>query len=270
MRRRTRARQLALEVLYQADIRREDARGIAPDYLAGRTEDGDLLEFATSLVNGACEHIEDIERLARMHSPCGPLDSSIVPMVVKKTTHGERGYDIFSRLLEDRIIFIGSVINDMVANTVIAQMLYLQNEDKKQAINLYIHSMGGLITSGLAIYDTMQIIDPPVATTVVGEAYSIAAVLLAGGAKGTRSALAHSRVMLHQPWGGMEGTASDISIHADEMVKLERWINEILARHTGQALEKIEEDTDREFYMSAEEAKQYGLVDEILTSSEGD
>jgi len=194
----------------------------------------------------------------------GPLGGTIVPMVVKKTTHGERGYDIFSRLLEDRIIFIGSVINDMVANTVIAQMLYLQNEDKNETINLYVHSMGGLITSGLAIYDTMQILEPPVATTVVGEAYSMAAVLLAGGAKGSRYALAHSRVMLHQPWGGMEGTAADIGIHADEMVKLEKWINEILAQHTGQPLERIEEDTDREFYMSAQEAKEYGLVDEIL------
>ena len=211
---------------------------------------------------------DEIERLARRRGEYRPRASTIVPMVVKKTTQGDRGYDIFSMLLEERIIFIGSVINDIVANTVIAELLYLQNEDKKEVINLYIHSMGGLITSGLAIYDTMQIIEPPVATTVVGEAYSIAAVLLAGGTKGKRYALAHSRVMLHQPWGGMEGTAADISIHADEMVKLERWINEILASHTGQPLERIEQDTDREFYMSAEEAKQYGLVDEILSPAE--
>jgi len=196
--------------------------------------------------------------------------ASIVPMVVKKTAYGERGYDIFSRLLEDRIIFIGAIINDMVANSVIAQMLFLQNENKTQDIHLYIHSMGGWITSGLAIYDTMQLVQPDVATYVVGEAYSMAAVLLAGGAKGKRFALPHSRVMLHQPWGGMEGTAADISIHAEEMVKLENWINEILAHHTGQPLERIAEDTDREFYMSAEEAKAYGIVDEILVSGKAD
>ena len=196
----------------------------------------------------------------------GPYESAIVPTVVKKTAHGERGSDIFSRLLEDRIIFIGSAINDVVANLVVAQMLFLQNENKNQDIHLYIHSMGGLITSGLAIYDTMQLVQPPVATYVVGEAYSMGAVLLAGGEKGMRFALPHSRVMLHQPWGGMEGTAADISIHAEEMLKLESWINNILAKHTGQALDRIEEDTDREFYMSAEEAKEYGIVDEILTS----
>lgn len=198
----------------------------------------------------------------------GPYNTGIVPMVVKKTAHGERGYDIFSRLLEDRIIFIGSAINDVVANLVVAQMLYLQNENKSRDIHLYIHSMGGLITSGLAIYDTMQLVQPPVATYVVGEAYSMGAVLLAGGEKGMRFALPHSRVMLHQPWGGMEGTAADISIHAEEMVKLESWINNILAKHTGQPLERIAEDTDREFYMSAEEAKAYGIVDEILTAPE--
>ena len=189
-------------------------------------------------------------------------------MVVKKTAHGERGYDIFSRLLEDRIIFIGSVVNDAVANTVVAEMLYLQNENKNQDIHIYIHSMGGMITSGLAIYDTMQLVECDVSTYVVGEAYSIAAVLLAGGTPGKRFALPHSRVMLHQPWGGMEGTAADISIHADEMVKLESWINEILAEHTGQPLDRISTDTDREFYLSAEEAKDYGIVDDILSSPE--
>ncbi len=194
-------------------------------------------------------------------------NSTVVPMVVKKTAHGERGYDIFSRLLEDRIIFIGSVINDAVANTVIAQMLYLQNENKSQDIDLYIHSLGGAVTSGLAIYDTMQLLQPDVATYVVGQAYSMAAVLLAGGAAGKRFALPHSRVMLHQPWGGMEGTAADISIHAEEMVKLEDWIKEILRKHTGQSLDTISEDADREFYMSAREAKDYGIVDEILESS---
>jgi len=192
------------------------------------------------------------------------VNSGIVPMVVKRTAHGERGYDIFSRLLEDRIIFIGSVINDAVANTVIAQMLFLQNENKNQDIHLYIHSLGGAVTSGLAIYDTMQLVEPEVSTYVVGQAYSMGAVLLAGGASGKRFALPHSRVMLHQPWGGMEGTAADISIHAEEMVKLEGWIKEILCEHTGRPMDTISEDTDREFYMSADEAKKYGIVDEIL------
>jgi ATP-dependent Clp protease protease subunit len=210
---------------------------------------------------------KDIERL--FHRQWDAYDSTIVPMVVKKTAYGERVYDIFSRLLEDRIIFIGSVINDMVANLVIAEMLYLQNEDKNQEVLLYINSVGGLVTSGLAIYDTMQVIQPDVETYVVGEAYSMAALLLAGGTKGKRYALPHARVMLHQPWGGMEGTAADISIHADEMIKLESRINEILSQHTGQPLERIEQDTDREFYMSAEEAKEYGIVDEILTAPQG-
>lgn len=196
------------------------------------------------------------------------LNSSIVPMVVKKTAHGERGYDIYSRLLEDRIIFIGSVINDAVANTVIAQMLYLQNENKSQDIDLYLHSMGGAVTSGLAIYDTMQLLQPSVSTYVVGQAYSMAAVLLAGGAKGKRFALPHARVMLHQPWGDMEGTAADISIHAEEMLKLEGWIKEILCKHTGRPIDRISEDTDREFYMSAQEAREYGIVDEILETSD--
>ena len=208
----------------------------------------------------------DIERARRLQEIQDMYDSTVIPMVVKKTAHGERGYDIFSRLLEDRIIFIGSAINDMVANLTVAQILFLQSENKKQDIHLYVHSVGGLITSGLAIYDTMQLVQCDVATYVVGHAFSMAAVLLAGGTKGKRYALPHSRVMLHQPWGDMEGTAADISIHAEEMVKLKQWINEILAKHTGQPLEQIEKDTDREFYMSAQDAKEYGLVDEILTS----
>ncbi len=209
----------------------------------------------------------DGNRLAGAGAAAQLYASTVVPTVVKKTTYGERGYDIFSRLLEDRIIFIGSVINDMVANLVVAQILFLQSENKKQDISLYIHSGGGLITSGLAIYDTMQLVQCDVATYVVGHAFSMAAVLLAGGTKGKRFALAHSRVMLHEPWGGLEqGTAADISIHAEEMVKLKSWINEILAGHTGQDLSRIEADTDREFYMSAEDARDYGLVDEILTS----
>lgn len=198
--------------------------------------------------------------------PAETYAQTIVPTVIKKTTHGERGYDIFSRLLEDRIIFIGTSLSDMVANLTVAQMLFLQSENKKQEIHLYIHCPGGLITGGLAIYDTMQLMACEVATYVVGHAFSMAAVLLAGGAKGKRFALPHSRVMLHQPWGGMEGTAADISIHAEEMVKLKQWINEILAAHTGQPLERVEEDADREFYMSAQDAKEYGIVDEVLTS----
>jgi ATP-dependent Clp protease protease subunit len=204
--------------------------------------------------------------LAEASAAARLYDSAIVPTVIKKTSYGERGYDIFSRLLEDRIIFIGSVVNDLVANLTVAQMLFLQSENKKQDINLYIHCAGGLITSGLAIYDTMQLVQCDVATYVVGHAFSMAAVLLAGGTKGKRFALPHARVMLHQPWGDMEGTAADISIHAAEMVKLKQWINEILATHTGQPLEQIEKDTDREFYMSAADAKEYGLVDEILAS----
>jgi ATP-dependent Clp protease protease subunit len=208
----------------------------------------------------------DVEWLLRLQEQAEVHGSTLIPYVVRKTSYGERGYDIFSRLLEDRIIFIGSAINDVVANSVIAQLLFLANENKNQDVHIYIHSMGGLITSGLAIYDTLQLIQPDVATYVVGEAYSMAAVLLAGGTKGKRFALPHARVMLHQPWAGMEGTAADISIHADEMVKLELWINEILAERTGQPLERIAQDADREFYMSAQEAKEYGIVDEILAA----
>jgi ATP-dependent Clp protease protease subunit len=198
-------------------------------------------------------------------------NAAIVPTVIKRTSYGERGQDIFSRLLEDRVIFIGSPISDLVANLTVAQLLFLESENKKQDIHLYIHSPGGLITGGLAIYDTMQLVKCDVSTYVVGHAFSMAAVLLAGGAKGKRFALPHSRVMLHQPFiGGMEGTASDISIHAEEMVKMRQWINEILAKHTGQPLERVEKDADQEYYMSAEDAKAYGLVDEILSSSSGE
>jgi ATP-dependent Clp protease protease subunit len=210
---------------------------------------------------------EQWRRLVKAGMAAQGYDNSVVPTVVKKTTYGERGYDIFSRLLEDRIIFLGGVVNDLTANLVVAQMLFLQSENKKQDINLYIHCYGGLITSGLAIYDTMQLVQCDVATYVVGHAFSMAAVLLAGGAAGKRFALPHSRIMLHQPWGGMEGTAAEIGIQAEEMVKLKGWINEILAKHTGQPLDKIEKDVDQEFYMSAQDAKAYGLVDEVLASS---
>jgi ATP-dependent Clp protease protease subunit len=189
-----------------------------------------------------------------------------VPYVVEKTGYGERHYDIFSRLLKDRIIFIGTPIDDTVSNLVVAQMLFLQNENKNQDINLYINSPGGSITAGLAIYDTMQFVQCDVATYCIGQAFSMAAVLLAAGSKGKRHALPHTRIMLHQPWGGMKGTATDISIQAEEILRLKRYLNNILVRHTGQPLERVERDVDRDFYMSSTEAREYGLIDEVVES----
>jgi ATP-dependent Clp protease protease subunit len=190
--------------------------------------------------------------------------SLFVPYVIEKTGYGERHYDIFSRLLKDRIIFIGSAIEDILSNLVIAQILFLQNENKNQDINIYINSPGGSITAGLAIYDTMQFVQCDVATYSIGQAYSMGAILLAGGTKGKRYALPHTRIMLHQPWGGMRGTATDISIQAEEILLMKRCLNEILVKHTGQPLERIEVDVDRDFYMSSHEAKSYGLVDEVI------
>lgn len=195
-----------------------------------------------------------------------PKNTLFVPYVVEKTGYGERHYDIFSRLLKDRIIFIGTPIDDTVSNLVVAQMLFLQNENKNQDINLYINSPGGSITAGLAIYDTMQFVQCDVATYCIGQAFSMAAVLLAAGMKGKRHALPHTRIMLHQPWGGMKGTATDISIQAEEILRLKRYLNSILMRHTGQPMERIERDVDRDFYMSATEAKEYGLIDEVVES----
>ncbi|MGC9003891.1 MAG: ATP-dependent Clp endopeptidase proteolytic subunit ClpP [bacterium] len=189
---------------------------------------------------------------------------SLVPIVIKQSARGERAYDIFSRLLEDRIIFIGTPINSEVANLVIAQLLYLEREDKEKDIDLYINSPGGEVTSGLAIYDTMQFIKPDVSTICIGQAASIAAVLLAGGAKGKRFALPYSRILIHQPWGQIFGQATDIKIQAEEMMRIKRIIHEILAHHTGQPIEKIERDTERDYYMSAVEAKEYGLIDNII------
>ncbi len=189
-----------------------------------------------------------------------------VPYVVEKTGYGERHYDIFSRLLKDRIIFIGSAIEDTLSNLVIAQILFLQNENKSQEISIYINSPGGSITAGLAIYDTMQFVQCDVATFCIGQAYSMAAILLAGGTKGKRYGLPHTRIMLHQPWGGMRGTATDISIQAEEILRMKKCLNEILVKHTGQPIERIEEDVDRDFYMSSQEAKTYGLVDEVIES----
>jgi len=193
--------------------------------------------------------------------------ANLVPMVIEKTGRGERAYDIFSRLLKDRIIFVGTAVDDVVANLVIAQMLFLDLEGKNQDISLYINSPGGAVTAGLAIYDTMQFVNCDVATYCIGQASSMAAVLLGAGARGKRFALPNSRILLHQPWGGTQGTASDISIQAEEIVRLKRRLNEILAVHTGQELPRIEKDTDRDFYMGADEALKYGLVDEVIKSA---
>ncbi len=188
----------------------------------------------------------------------------LVPIVVEQTGRGERAYDIFSRLLKERIIFIGTPIDDIVANLAIAQMLFLAAEDPDKDISLYLNTPGGYISSGLAIYDTMQYIKPDVATICMGQAASMGAVLLAAGARGKRSTLPHSRVMIHQPLGGAQGQASDIEIQAKEILTLRHTINEIFADHTDQSLKKIEKDTDRNYFMSAEEAKEYGIVDEVL------
>ena len=189
---------------------------------------------------------------------------SLVPIVVEQSSRGERAYDIFSRLLRDRIIFVGTVIDDIVANLVIAQLLFLEAEDPDRDIHLYIHSPGGIVSAGLAIYDTMQFIRPDVATICMGQASSMGALLLAAGAKGKRSALPHSRIMIHQPMGGSRGQAVEMQIYTKEILKLREKMNEILALHTGQPLEKIRRDTDRNFFMSSEEAKDYGIVDAVI------
>ncbi len=189
-------------------------------------------------------------------------------MVIEQSTRGERAYDIYSRLLKDRIIFMGEQVHDGMANTVIAQMLFLESEDPDKDINLYINSPGGSITAGLAIYDTMQYIKPDVATICMGQTASMAALLLAAGAKGKRYALPHSRILIHQPLGGAQGQATDIDIHAREILKIRDKLNEILAKHTGQAIEKISQDTERDYFMSAEEARQYGIIDRVITNRE--
>jgi len=188
----------------------------------------------------------------------------LVPIVVEQTGRGERAYDIYSRLLKDRIIFIGTPIDDMVANLVIAQMIFLEGEDPDRDINLYIHSPGGMVTAGLAIYDTMQFVKCPVSTLCMGQAASMGAVLLAAGAAGKRYVLPNSRIMIHQPLGGTQGQTTDIEIYTKEMLKMKEQLNNILAKHTGRTLDQIDKDTDRNFFMSAEEAKAYGLVDDIL------
>ena len=192
--------------------------------------------------------------------------SILVPMVIETTGRGERAYDIYSRLLKDRIIFIGTPIDDIVSNLIIAQLLFLQMEEPEKDINIYINTPGGSVTSGLAIYDTIQFVKPDVNTYCVGQASSMGAVLLAAGTPGKRYALPHARIMIHQPWGGVQGQATDISIQAKEILKLRAKIEEILAKHTKQSLEKIQKDTDRDYFMSAEESKTYGIVDEVITN----
>lgn len=190
--------------------------------------------------------------------------STYVPWVIEQTGRGEREYDLFSRLLKDRIIFLGSPIDDTIANLIISQLLFLEAEDPEKDIYLYINSPGGVITSGMAIYDAMQFIRAKVATICFGQAASMGALLLACGAKGKRYALPHARIMIHQPWGGMEGQASDIQIHAAEILRTKEELSQILERHTGQTLDKIRQDTERDYYMSPEEAIKYGLIDEVI------
>lgn len=187
-----------------------------------------------------------------------------IPFVIEQTGRGERSYDIYSRLLKERIIFLGTDVNDVVANLIIAQLLFLESEDPEKDIFLYINSPGGVVTAGMAIYDTMQYIRPDVATVCVGQAASMGAVLLAGGAKGKRSALPHSRIMIHQPLGGFSGQASDVEIHAREMLRIKHELNQILAYHTSKPLKQVEEDSDRDFFMTSVQAKEYGLIDDVF------
>jgi len=192
--------------------------------------------------------------------------SILIPMVIEQTGRTERAYDIYSRLLKDRVVFIGTPIDDNVSNIMIAQLLFLQMEDPEKDISVYINTPGGHVTSGLAIYDTMQFVKPDVNTYCVGQATSMGALLLAAGAKGKRYALPHARIMIHQPWGGVQGQATDISIQAKEILRLKERIEKILAKHTGQSIDKIKKDTDRDYFMPAEEAKEYGIVDEVIES----
>jgi len=206
---------------------------------------------------------------ARIRAPTRGKDKfMLIPMVIEQSGRGERAYDIYSRLLKDRIIFIGEQVVDPMANIIIAQMLFLESEDPEKDINIYINSPGGSVTAGLAIYDTMQYIRPDVATICMGQATSMGALLLASGTKGKRYALPHSRVMIHQPLGGAQGQATDIDIHAREILKIRDNLNDILGKHTGQDLERIRKDTERDYFMSSEEAKAYGIVDRVISKRE--
>jgi len=190
----------------------------------------------------------------------------LIPMVIEQSSRGERAYDIYSRLLKDRIIFLGTPITDEIANLLIAQFLFLESEDPAKEINFYINSPGGLVTAGLAVYDTMQYIKPDIATVCIGQAASMGAVLLAAGTKGKRYSLPNARIMIHQPMGGSQGQAADIAIQAEEILRLRDTLNKILAQHTGQKLKKIQKDTDRDFFMSGDESKTYGIVDHVIKS----
>jgi ATP-dependent Clp protease protease subunit len=192
----------------------------------------------------------------------------LVPIVVEQTSRGERSYDIYSRLLKERIIFLGTPIDDTIANLVIAQILFLESEEPEKDINFYINCPGGIVTSGLAIYDTMQYVKPDVQTICIGQAASMGALLLAAGTKGKRFALPHARILIHQPMGGFQGQASDIAIHAKEILRMRNDLNVLLVKHTGQPLEKIEADTERDYFMSGEDAAEYGLVDKVITQRE--
>lgn len=189
---------------------------------------------------------------------------SFIPYVIEQNERGERAYDIYSRLLKDRIIFLGTPIDDNVANAIIAQLLFLESEDPDKDINIYVNSPGGSVTAGLAIYDTMQLIKPDVATICVGQAASMGAILLTAGAKAKRYCLPHSRIMIHQPLGGVQGQAADIDIQAKEILRMKARLNDILQRHTGQTLEKIEKDTDRDYFLSGEQAVEYGIIDQVV------
>ena len=192
---------------------------------------------------------------------------NLVPIVVEQTARGERAYDIYSRLLKDRIVFIGTPIDDGIANLVVAQLLFLEAEAPEKEISLYINSPGGVVSSGLAIYDTMQFVKSPIATICIGQASSMAAILLAGGEHGRRGALANSRIMIHQPWGGIQGQVTDIEIHTKELLELKEIVNKILAQHTGKSYKQIQKDTERNFFMSPKEAIDYGLIDKIYTTT---
>ena len=210
--------------------------------------------------------MSDSRRFPPGHFDSPPAVSAnfIIPTVIEQTHRGERGWDIFSRLLKDRIIFLGTAVDDQVANIVIAQLLFLESEDPDKDIMLYINSPGGLVTAGMAIYDTMQYVRPSVATFCMGQAASMGAFLLAAGAKGKRYSLPHARILIHQPLGGFQGQATDIDIHAREILRTRDKLNELLVRHTGQPMERIKQDTERDYFMSAMEAKEYGLLDEVL------
>jgi len=195
---------------------------------------------------------------------------TLIPFVVEQSSRGERSYDIYSRLLKDRIVFLGTPIDDSTANVIVAQLLFLESEDPDKDINFYINSPGGHVTSGMAIYDTMQYIQPDVSTLCLGQASSAAALLLAAGAKGKRFALPNSRILIHQPMGGFQGQATDIDIHAREIIKLRKELNHILAQHTGQSIKKVSADTERDYFMTGSEAVEYGIVDRVITKRESD